>query len=121
MEATNGCGTASYDFGFTSIDCSGGGGCNMYSVSPNPASESADIIVPNIPPPCDGMTAAQATQLDITEITIYDQSGMVKKKAKYADKTKKVHVNLSGLKTGVYIFEIGNKAYKERKQVIINK
>jgi hypothetical protein len=92
----------------------------VYAASPNPASESIDITVPNIPPPptCD-VTAAQLAQSDITEVTIYDQSGTMKRKLNYSAKTKKVHINLNGLKTGIYIFEIGNKAQKERKQIVV--
>ena len=121
ITATNSCGTTSKNYGFKSIDCSGGGGgCEVYAASPNPASESIDITVPNIPPPppCD-VTAAQLAQSDITEVTIYDQSGTMKRKLNYSAKTKKVHINLNGLKTGIYIFEIGNKAHKERKQVVV--
>ena len=121
ITATNSCGTTSKNYGFKSIDCSGGGGgCEVYAASPNPASESIDITVPNIPPPptCD-VTAAQLAQSDITEVTIYDQSGTMKRKLNYSAKTKKVHINLNGLKTGIYIFEIGNKAHKERKQIVV--
>lgn len=124
ITASNSCGTTTKDYGFKSIDCSGGGGCDLYVASPNPASESLDILVPNIPPPpppCDVMTASQLSQLDITEITIYDQAGVMKKKLKYSAKTKRVHINLNGFKTGIYIFEIGSKAHKERRQIVVTK
>lgn len=121
ITASNSCGTATKDYGFKSIDCSGGGGCDVYLVSSNPASESVDIIVPNIPPPPCDLSVSALAQIDITEVTIYDQTGTMKKKLKYAEKTKKVNINLNGLRTGIYFFEIGNKTHKERKQIIVTK
>lgn len=121
MAATNSCGTTSYDFGFRGVDCGGGGGCEFYTISPNPASNSAQVMIPDIPIPCDGMSSAQTSQLDITEITILDQSGNIQKQWKYGSKTKRVNLDLNGLKTGVYVFEIGNKTYRERKLVVIAK
>lgn len=124
-EAGNGCGTFSYNFGFKSINCSsgGGGGCYQYMVSPNPASNSIKVIVPNIPPPCDlsassGSENSKSLQRTITEIKIYDNSGNLKKIQK-ENKTKQAKVNLNGLTTGVYIIEIKDGTFIERQKIII--
>lgn len=121
IKATNGCGTFSYDFGFKSISCGGGGGCDQFNVSPNPATSSINVIVPNIPAPCDGVssgTSKTTTQKTITEIRLYDQAGNLKKVQK-ENKTKQTTLNLTGLKTGVYVVEITDGIYKERHQIII--
>jgi hypothetical protein len=121
IEATNGCGTSSYDFGFKSIQCGGSGGCDQFSVSPNPATNSINIIVPDIPAPCDAVssgTSKTTTQRTITEIKIYDQAGNLKKIQK-ENKTRQSTVNLIGFKTGLYVLEITDGNYKERHQIII--
>lgn len=117
--ASNSCGTTSYDFGFRSIDCTGGGGgCELYSVSPNPASGSINVSVVMIPPPCD--FAMASSELTISEVNIYDQAGNIKKTKKEM-KSKKTTVNLDGLRTGIYVVEIIDGKYKERHQVIVTK
>jgi hypothetical protein len=120
INASNACGTTTQDYGFKSIDCSSTG-CDVYAVSPNPASESIDVGVPNIPPPPTCLTTSQFNELDIAQITIYDQDGTRKLNQKFAAKTKRVHFNLNGLKKGIYIIEISSKNYLERKQIIIAK
>jgi pimeloyl-ACP methyl ester carboxylesterase len=119
LQASNSCGTTSYDFGFRSIDCTGGGGgCELYSVSPNPASSSINVSVAMIPPPCD--LAMASSELTISEVNIYDQVGNLMK-VKKEKKSKKTTINLDGLKTGIYVVEIVDGKYKERHQIIITK
>ena len=124
VSATNTCGTSTYTFGFKSIDCSGGGDpCNSYQVSPNPATSSANVIVTNIPLPCDAATqsaskSATPTQLTITEIKIYDNAGNLKLIQK-ENKAKQAKVNLTGFKTGVYIIEVTDGKYREKQQIIV--
>ena len=120
---TNACGTTILNFGFKSIDCSGGGGCEQFKVSPNPAISSLKVIVPNIPPPClsaangDSKTT-ETFKRTITEIKIYDNSGNLKK-IQMENKSKQATINLTGFKSGVYFIEISDDDYKERQQIII--
>jgi subtilisin family serine protease len=50
LTVSNDCGSILKEYQFKSIDCSSN--CNQYQVSPNPASKSIDIVVPNIISPC---------------------------------------------------------------------
>jgi hypothetical protein len=122
IEASNTCGTTSYDFGFKSIDCStgGGGGCAKYSVSKENKT-SLKVIVPNIPAPC-----RMAAQKDSSErnnidwIKIYDMGGKLRLHQKFGN-TKTASVNTFGLLSGVYIIEISDGTNIERQKVIIRR
>jgi hypothetical protein len=124
VNASNECGTTTNDFGFKSISCGGGGGggCELYKVSPNPASSSLKVIVPNIPPPCPLRTAktkdGKTPELLITEVRLYDNLGNLKQVRKEKS-ARQATINLAGLKSGVYHIEISDGTYKERQQVII--
>jgi hypothetical protein len=105
ISAANVCGATSNQFGFKSIDCSGGGGgCDVtYSIYPNPASESVKIV-PNIPAPC-GPTL-QAASLNGT-ISVYTNQGTLKKSLlyKYYGET---NIDVSGLDAGLYYIKISD-------------
>ncbi len=120
LDAVNVCGTTTNQFKWLSSNC--GGGCLQFTVSPNPATNSLNVIVPNIPPPCGGVTAADsktaAAQRNITQIRLYDNIGNLKK-VQTENKTKQASINLTGLNTGVYIVEITDGNYNERQQIII--
>jgi hypothetical protein len=130
MTATNACGVIVRYFAFQSQDCSGGGGgCEQYQVSPNPAVGSINIVVPNIPPPCDPpvlestssnktATATTANTRTITEVRLYDDMGTLKK-VKKAKNVKRLSMNVAGLKPGVYFIEIADGSYTERQKLII--
>ena len=112
VSGSNGCGTTSYDFGFKSIDCGGGGGCGAaYTVSPNPASAKV-IIVPNIPAPC--VVENSLAKAQSGSVTIYDQQGTMKKKKSYAYNTES-EIDVSDLKNGTYVMQIydGNETVKK--------
>lgn len=95
-----------------------------FTVSPNPATSSVKVTVSDNPIENSAATAGNskttATQRSITEIRIYDNTGILKKTQK-ENKTNQANVNLTGLKTGVYIVEITDGIYKERQQIIIQK
>jgi len=113
--ASNNCGVKSYDFGFRSIDCGGGGGCDIeYTLSPNPASNKVKIV-PNIPPPCDEILAVSNIE---GFVSIYDQSGTLKKKVKN-NQNAEVEVDISALKNGIYIIEINNNNKSIKKTLIV--
>lgn len=113
--ASNNCGVKSYDFGFRSIDCGGGGGCDIeYTLSPNPASNKVKIV-PNIPPPCDEILAVSNIE---GFVSIYDQSGTLKKKVKN-NQNSEVEVDISALKNGIYIIEINNNNKSIKKTLIV--
>lgn len=104
------CGLGS-NFGvyFEIINC--GRGFN-YSISPNPA--SSDITVSSI--------TSTTTEVDhlITEVSIYDQQGNLKKRQKFAN-IKKATINIRSLPFGVYFIEISNGKTKERQQIVIQR
>jgi Subtilase family/Secretion system C-terminal sorting domain len=125
LTASNTCGTVSMDFGFKSIDCSGGGGgCKRFEVSPNPAK---DLIfarkIPQVPPPCRNTNSGSGkekafSEAAISEIRIYDNTGNLKRIQK-ENKSTQAAINISGFKPGVYILEILDGDYKERHRIII--
>jgi hypothetical protein len=130
FSASNGCGTVAKDYYFKSYDCSGGGGggCLRYAVSPNPTSTTINVMVPNIPPPC-GIAPASATmgltgeepqnELMIQSITLIDEEGRNKHSQHYIEKTKRVDLDVSELKKGVYIVRVSDGNYIEDHRIII--
>lgn len=90
----------------------------QYVVSPNPASSNVTVgvrkdLLAKKPNPNDpGMTRG------ITEINIYDQTGLLKKRQKFG-KTSTANVNVSDLPTGIYFIEIIDGTFKERQQLVI--
>lgn len=124
ITASNTCGNTVNNFGFRAITCGGGGGgCEQYKVSPNPASGSLKVVVPNIPPPCPLGTSSKTKdgtmpELVITEIRLYDNLGNLKQVRKEKS-SKQATVNLAGLKSGIYHIVITDGTYKERQKVII--
>lgn len=123
--ASNTCGSFVQAYGFRSKECTGG--CNSYQVSPNPATNDINVSVSSIPPPCDDPPTSSATgsmtkssDLTITEVRLYDNTGMLKKMQK-AKKAKQLSINISGLKAGSYFIEITDGTYKETQQLIIQK
>ena len=125
IDASNSCGTTTNTFGFKSIDCSGGGGgCLQFAISPNPSQGILQIVVPNIPAPCDvaissiGNNKMIQQKHVITQINIYDNLGNLKKSIP-VKKVKQATVNLSGLTPGIYFVEIKDGAYSERQKVVL--
>ena len=118
VNASNACGSTSQNFGFKSISCGGGGGCDQYRVSPNPAKGFVEITLLKIPPPCERSSRAEISERTISEIRIYDNSGKLKlvRKEKKANQSK---VILNDLKTGLYTLEIISGNYSEKQQLII--
>lgn len=130
FSASNGCGTVAKAYYFQSYDCSGGGGggCLRYAVSPNPTSTTINVVVPNIPPPC-GIAPAGATtavtddesknELSIQSITLIDAEGRNKHSQQYTGKTKKIELDVSDLKKGIYILKVSDGNYSEDHRIII--
>ena len=124
INASNACGTTTNDFGFKSINCGeGGGGCDQFAVSPNPAKNSVKVSVLNIPPPYLSATSASSKTMEtskrsITEIKIYDNAGNLKQTQKEY-KSKQATIDLTGYKSGVYFIEITDGNFKESQQIII--
>jgi hypothetical protein len=140
INAANTCGTTTHDFGFKSINCSGGGGgggCSIYQLSPNPATSSIQVsIVPNIPAPCDppplGMAVTQentpilskvssTNNRSIQSISIYDNKGQLQQQQQYNSSNKKATLNVSNLPSGIYFVNITDVAYTESHRVVIDK
>jgi len=116
MDVSNGCGTISHNFGFKSIDCSGGGGdCNVaYTASPNPASDKTNIIV-KITAPCS--STLQETTFD-GNITVFDNQGLMKKRFVYK-RYEDVEFDISDLKNGIYYLEIFDGTTKTSKTIVV--
>lgn len=138
INATNSCGTTSYQFGFKSIDCSGGGGgCLIYQLSPNPRTSSIQVgITPDIPAPCDPPPLPQSTttpgetsslkinttnKRSIQSISIYDNRGTLQQQHQYGATNKQATLNVSKLPAGIYMIRITDGTYTESHQVIIGK
>ncbi len=121
ISASNACGLVDQKLGFKSISCGGGGGCRQYTVSPNPAKGFLNIIVPNIPPPCDYKMSATNSKMQspvITQVNIFDNAGNLKYSQK-ANKAKAININLQGFKNGIYYVEIKDSKYSERQKIVI--
>lgn len=82
-------------------------------ISPNPA--SGDITVSS-----DNSKMSSAGNKTFDEVRIYDMQGNLKKHQKF-DKVKSASINISMLTNGSYLIVISDGAYKERKQLLIQK
>jgi hypothetical protein len=116
LTATNACGSNIKSFNFKSIDCSGGGGCQRFAVSPNPATGEIKVYLPAKIPPCARTTGA--ARIVISAVRIYDITGNLRRSFKNNNSTTAT-VNIRGLKTGVYLVEVGDGRYTERHRIII--
>lgn len=119
INASNSCGNTSYDFGFKSIDCSGGGGggCNLvYTVSPNPVGQTL-TITPSIPAPCIVTPSLQTENINGT-ISVFDNQGILKKRVNYKH-ISKTDINVSDLKNGTYHIEIYDGQATDKQTVIV--
>lgn len=79
----------------------------FYMIAPNPATSTATIM------------QKDNSNADITEIKVFDNTGNLKKRSKYAAGTKQAQINVSDLKTGIYFIEISSGQNKERQQLVI--
>lgn len=123
--ASNTCGVAQpVQYGFWSYDCNGGGGggCNHYNISPNPAS-SFISITPSIIVPCAsnllGTSPMESGDYSIRSVRITDENGITKVQRQFGINTKNVRLNISTLRHGTYFVEISNGSYKESQKMII--
>jgi hypothetical protein len=149
VNASNGCGTYTQQFGFQSVDCSGGG-CNpSYIIFPNPVSISSIKIVPDHPQPCDlsavvlSDTASSVAvnsnavnkvvhadvenknihtdKSSIKRIRVFDLSGHLRKDVSYSTSTitGQVDLDIHELKSGAYLVEISNNKGVQQVQKLI--
>ena len=129
VTATNGCGNTIKYFPFISVSCGGGGGdpCEQFMLFPNPANEQIIIENPNlIPPPCDDPPIEEAKGRYYTknlriaqEINIYDGQYNLVMRQQLKAPARKFVLNTASLKSGFYIVEIKDGAYREVKRLII--
>lgn len=116
-QAISDCGLSDpFGYFFQAVDCTGSifgqQSAPAYTVSPNPA--STDITVAT-------NTSANAKEDKwITEVSIYDQQGTLKKQQKFA-KVKKARLNISNLPFGIYFIEVSDGKTKERQVLSIQK
>ncbi len=114
--ASNGCGTTSYQFAWKDVDC-GGTTCGAnYVVSPNPAINNINIV-PDIPLPCKG----SLENFQILEVRIYDPQGNLKIDEKYPPLNMQAQINISTLKTGLYMMNIFNGKVYVKKPLVVGK
>lgn len=131
IKVSNNCGIVERNYEFKSKDCSGTpeDPCNLFIMSPNPASNIIKISVPNILPPClppldpnlmskNGTSAKNGKM--ITEIRLYNSMGNVVKKVGF-NSLNKISFDISNIKDGVYYVEIWAGKYKENHPLIIKR
>lgn len=127
--ASNSCGTTTKDYYFRSITCSpgGGGGCDQYSVSPNPARSVVSIVVPHIPPPCNiGVSSSndsravsdQQNNATIRSIKLIDANGYETFSRSVPD-VKAFDLDVSKLKKGVYLLIVSDGNTTEQHRIIV--
>lgn len=122
--SANTCGSISQDYSFKSVSSSGGG-CNHYSVSPNPSSSAVEIVAPNIPAPCGTAPYAASSleqsesSLTISTVDVYTLDGQLRYSKRFEDKPKMVTLDLKELRNGVYILKISGGTLLETHRIHI--
>ena len=125
LTVSNDCGSILKEYQFKSIDCSSN--CNQYQVSPNPASKSIDIVVPNIIPPCATTTLTSEdfaqpeiqNELSIQSVILVDLQGQALQAQDFSGNAKKASLDISKLKKGVYILKVSGGMYFENHRIVI--
>jgi serine protease len=128
--ASNSCGTTTKDYYFRSIACTpgGGGGCDQYTVSPNPAKSVVNIVVPNIPPPCDSNVSSLAessvvsdrkNNTTIQSVRLIDVVDGTEKFAQKVSGAKTFDVDVSKLKKGIYLLFVSDGKSTERHRIVV--
>jgi hypothetical protein len=124
LTVSNDCGSILKEYQFKSIDCSSN--CNQYQVSPNPASKSIDIVVPNIIPPCATTTLPSdfaqpeiQNELSIQSVILVDLQGQALQAQDFSGNAKKASLDISKLKKGVYILKVSGGMYFENHRIVI--
>ena len=112
MDASNTCGTTSYQFGFKAIDCalSIASTVNYFKISPNPAYNIINIV------PIEPAVEKAAKKL-ITAVIITDMSNNIMSSKKF-DKEQTAQLFTAGLKPGIYYVTIECGKYKEVQKII---
>ena len=116
VQATNSCGDNAYGSQFVSSCSSGGGGIFYISVYPNPASDQLTIerINSNGKSDDDNNTIPES----ITA-TLYDFSGNSVKSIDVNNRTNKINLDVSDLKSGNYFLKVIGNKIDEIHQIII--
>lgn len=93
------------------------GGSLMFSVSPNPAASTVTIQQQK------NKAQETADRLDaaISKVSIFDNTGILKKQSKYGAGTKQAQIDVSGIKAEIYFIEIISGKIKERQQLVIQR
>lgn len=90
----------------------------VYEVSPNPATSDVTITPAEETTAAGNKTTTATSGATITEVNIYDQQGILKKRQKFNNQ-KQVKVNVSTLRTGIYFLEIADTNHRERHQLSV--
>ena len=89
------------------------------SVSPNPSAGMVTVSLQNNAADKKATTAPVKQEL-IKEISLYDQSGGLRKKWK-VNNTAAYQINVSEFPGGVYFIEVNDGIQKQRQQLLIQK
>lgn len=102
MNATNNCGTSSYNFGFKAIDCENlrVSSLKLFRISPNPATSSITI----------NPTGNDNKLITYVIVSDYNSNILIQKKI---DNEKSLQLYLGSLKTGIYNVRIICGTYSE--------
>lgn len=93
------CGYAQFEFLFSA-------GGSYYKISPNPASDNITLAVDE--EKLAFQKIEKSTDQNIREVIITDKTGSIKQRNTYANSTRQVNLNISALKTDLYILRIYN-------------
>jgi predicted Zn-dependent protease len=123
LTITNDCGSVTKQFKWQSSNCGGGGGCDAFTLSPNPSNGKLIIGVPNFPPPC--FTSKSNLQihknLQIAKVNVYNLAGTILMQFEASNK-KQYSIDIARLVDGSYYVEIiSPEGYKEKQLVILHK
>lgn len=118
LDATNSCGTTSYQFGFKPIDCPSffATANTSYTISPNPS--IGQIFITKKSTQATEKQKTAETDFNITRISIYDLQNNLRFTQKY-DKVSSALINLKNLKSGNYFVTIVSGKYTETQQIIL--
>jgi hypothetical protein len=89
-----------------------------YAVSPNPASSNITIMQ-NLK--SKNQKTVPLSGISITQVSVFDNFGNLKKQVRYGAGTLQVQLNVSDLKTGIYYVEISNGKETERQKILIQR
>lgn len=117
LDASNACGTTTYDFAFKTIDCS-----LRFMVTPNPTKGDINISIANYQAKGSSLKIPgrkrETANTSISKVVVYDAQRNIMLQQNYNSQSR-VNLQNTNLKPGIYFVTVHNGDYKETHRILV--